>query len=61
VSPVRYELGIYIPEDDILHNHRHGNLKSDIHHAAEIAHEILCFASRSCDSCDVTVKSPISP
>jgi hypothetical protein len=22
VSPVRYELGFYIPEDDILHSHR---------------------------------------
>jgi hypothetical protein len=21
VSPVKYELGIYIPEDDILHSH----------------------------------------
>jgi hypothetical protein len=28
VSPVRYELGFYIPEDDILHSHRHENLKS---------------------------------
>jgi hypothetical protein len=26
VPPVRYELGIYIPEDDIVHN-RCGNLK----------------------------------
>jgi hypothetical protein len=25
---VRYELGFYIPEDDILHSHRRGNLKS---------------------------------
>jgi hypothetical protein len=30
VSPVKYELGIYIPEDDILHNHRRENLKSYI-------------------------------
>jgi hypothetical protein len=30
VSPVKYELGFYIPEDDILHSHRHENLKSDI-------------------------------
>jgi hypothetical protein len=22
VSPVKYELGFYIPEDDILHSHR---------------------------------------
>jgi hypothetical protein len=28
VSPVRYELGFYIPEDDILHSHRGENLKS---------------------------------
>jgi hypothetical protein len=28
VSPVRYELGFYILEDDILHSHRRENLKS---------------------------------
>jgi hypothetical protein len=28
VSPVRYELGFYIPEDDILHSHRRKELKS---------------------------------
>jgi hypothetical protein len=28
VFPVRYELGFYIPEDDILHSHRRENLKS---------------------------------
>jgi hypothetical protein len=28
VSPAKYELGFYIPEDDILHSHRCGNLKS---------------------------------
>jgi hypothetical protein len=27
VSPVRYELGSYIPEDDILHSDRHEHLK----------------------------------
>jgi hypothetical protein len=26
VSPVRYVLGFYIPEDDILHSHRRENL-----------------------------------
>jgi hypothetical protein len=26
VFPVRYELGFYIPEDDILHSHRGENL-----------------------------------
>jgi hypothetical protein len=30
VSPVRYELGFCIPEDDILHSHRRENLKSYI-------------------------------
>jgi hypothetical protein len=28
VSPVRYELGFYIPEDDMLHSRRCENLKS---------------------------------
>jgi hypothetical protein len=28
VSPVKYELGSYIPEDDILHSHRRDILKS---------------------------------
>jgi hypothetical protein len=28
VSSVRYKLGSYIPEDDILRSHRCGNLKS---------------------------------
>jgi hypothetical protein len=30
VSPVKYELYFYIPEDDILHSHRRENLKSYI-------------------------------
>jgi hypothetical protein len=28
MSPVKYELGLYITEDDILHSHRRENLKS---------------------------------
>jgi hypothetical protein len=28
VLPVKYELGFYIPEDDILHSHCRENLKS---------------------------------
>jgi hypothetical protein len=28
VSPVKYELGFYTREDDILHSHRRENLKS---------------------------------
>jgi hypothetical protein len=27
VSPVKYELGFYIPEDGIFHSHRRENLK----------------------------------
>jgi hypothetical protein len=30
VSPVRYKLGFYIAEDDILHSHCRENLKSYI-------------------------------
>jgi hypothetical protein len=30
VSPLRYELGLYMPEDDILHSDRRENLKSYI-------------------------------
>jgi hypothetical protein len=30
MSPVKYELGFYIPEDDILHSHSRENLKSYI-------------------------------
>jgi hypothetical protein len=29
VSPVRYELGSYIPEDDILHSQPRNNLVTD--------------------------------
>jgi hypothetical protein len=28
MSPVKYELGFYIPEDDIFHTHSRENLKS---------------------------------
>jgi hypothetical protein len=30
VSSVKYDLGFYIPEDDILHSHSRINLKSYI-------------------------------
>jgi hypothetical protein len=30
VSPVRYELGFYIPEDGILHSYRREHLRSYI-------------------------------
>jgi hypothetical protein len=39
VSPVKYELGFYIPEDDILHRHRRENLKS--YRQNEVARERL--------------------
>jgi hypothetical protein len=37
VSPVRYELGLYIPEDDNLHSHRRENLKSYNMNGAHLA------------------------
>jgi hypothetical protein len=36
MSPVRYELGSYIPQDGILHSHRRENLKF-----VKFAHAIL--------------------
>jgi hypothetical protein len=30
MSPVKYELGFYISEEDIRHSHRRGNLNSYI-------------------------------
>jgi hypothetical protein len=30
MSPVRYELGFYIPENGILHSHRSENINSNI-------------------------------
>jgi hypothetical protein len=36
MSPVKYELGFYISEDDILHSHRRGNLKSFILDVASV-------------------------
>jgi hypothetical protein len=37
VSPVKYVLGFYIPEDGVLHSHRRENLKSYI--------SLRCFGS----------------
>jgi hypothetical protein len=39
VSDVRYELGYYIPEDGVLHNHRRENLKSYITQISSIVNE----------------------
>jgi hypothetical protein len=39
MSPVRYELGPYIPEDDILHSRRRGNLRSGMDVSSSCCHE----------------------
>jgi hypothetical protein len=41
VSPVKYELGSYIPEDDILQSHRRENLTSYI---VEFGREVKCVS-----------------
>jgi hypothetical protein len=45
VSPVKYELDFYIPEDAILHSHRRENLKSYINSTPFTAPEgtLPCF------------------
>jgi hypothetical protein len=35
VSPVKYEVGFYIPEDGILHSHSRENLKSYLLHVSQ--------------------------
>jgi hypothetical protein len=42
VSPLKYELGFYIPEYDILHSHRRENLKS---YFSDILVPIVVFIS----------------
>jgi hypothetical protein len=53
VSPVKYEMGFYIPEDDILHSHRLENLISytnnamflflaDLLEVASVSHRVEC-------------------
>jgi hypothetical protein len=42
VSPVKYKLGSYIPEDGILHSHRRENLKS---YAVSYAFVPLCLTT----------------
>jgi hypothetical protein len=48
VSPVKYELGFYIPEDDILHSHRREHLKSYI--SIQIAEKTTFFLIQ-CNRC----------
>jgi hypothetical protein len=47
MSPVRYELGFYIPEDGILHSYRCEDLKS------YIALTVGSVVETYCDSCEV--------
>jgi hypothetical protein len=42
VSPVRYELGSYIPVDDILHCHRRENLTPFIALTRGVLHNHRC-------------------
>jgi hypothetical protein len=44
VSPVKYELGFYIPEDDILHSHCRENFRS---YKPNRISSILCLVSYS--------------
>jgi hypothetical protein len=38
---VRYELGVYIPEDDILHSHRRGNLLHSINWLSPVSGDVI--------------------
>jgi hypothetical protein len=50
VSPVKYELVFYIPEDDILHSHRHEHLKPDIDASyANVGGKMSCCRIASLD------------
>jgi hypothetical protein len=40
MSPVKYELGFYIPEDGILHSHRRENLKS--YYSKKLMNTVKC-------------------
>jgi hypothetical protein len=41
MCPLKYELGFYIPQDDILHSHRRENLKSYTFIVADIHNGLL--------------------
>jgi hypothetical protein len=47
VSPVMYELGFYIPEDDILYSHRRDNLRSLVRKFLHAVETVISFK----DSC----------
>jgi hypothetical protein len=48
MSPVKYELGFHISEDDILHSHR--RKKPEILHSIN---RLDCVAETQCVSCEV--------
>jgi hypothetical protein len=47
VSPVKYELGFYIPEDAILHSNRRENLKSYIKQYCYPSNETIRHITRA--------------
>jgi hypothetical protein len=47
---VRYELGFYIPEDDIIHSHRRDNLKSYVLVTSGSVRRVLTDAPSLCPS-----------
>jgi hypothetical protein len=49
VSPVRYELGFYIPEDDILHSYRRENLKYYIVNDIFADFSDIIYIAHNCD------------
>jgi hypothetical protein len=53
VSPVKYGLGLYIPEDDILHSHRREHLKSYTLQKVLKSTELREFVLRHWMYCDV--------
>jgi hypothetical protein len=52
MSPVKYELGFYVPEDGILHSHRREHLKPYIGK--------IMFAVSSFHNVDILRKNTIS-
>jgi hypothetical protein len=50
VFPVKYELGFYMPEDDILHSHRREMLSSYITSLFVVVNDKLTvFHTRACE------------
>jgi hypothetical protein len=47
VSPVRYELGFYVPEDGVRHSHRRKNLTSYEKNYVQIFGEEILFSIKN--------------